>query len=127
MVSLDIVQHILELAVFSGHVAGEQPVSVLITAPAEAGKTEMVASYRALPVICKFCRGCLKPQAQKATVFLADRVLVLTSQARSREFESRRPLQLSANRILLSLPHRQADRIPVPSRVFGRGRRATQG
>ena len=37
--------NLLELVVWSGHVAGEQPVSALVTAPPEAGKTEIIMKF----------------------------------------------------------------------------------
>ena len=45
MIGTDNINKLIELVVFSGHIKGEQPVSVLVTAPVEAGKTEIVMKY----------------------------------------------------------------------------------
>lgn len=45
MIGVDNILNLLELVIFSGHVKGEQPVSLLLTAPVEAGKTELVLSF----------------------------------------------------------------------------------
>ena len=45
MIGVDKILNMVELAIYSGHVEGEQPVSVLVTAPIEAGKTEVVNKY----------------------------------------------------------------------------------
>jgi len=45
MIGTDTIIKLLELVVLSGHIKGEQPVSVLVTAPVEAGKTEIVMKY----------------------------------------------------------------------------------
>lgn len=45
MIGVDNILNLLELVIFSGHVKGEQPVSVLLTASVEAGKTELVLKF----------------------------------------------------------------------------------
>ena len=45
MIGINNITNLLELVVWSGHIRGEQPVSVLLTAPPEAGKTSMVMKY----------------------------------------------------------------------------------
>lgn len=45
MIGTENIERLLELVVLSGHIKGEQPVSVLITAPVEAGKTELVMMH----------------------------------------------------------------------------------
>ena len=45
MIGLTRILELLELVIFSAYVKGEQPVSVLITAPVEAGKTELVLKF----------------------------------------------------------------------------------
>lgn len=45
MIGLNNIIELLKLVVFSGYVKGENPVSVLITAEPEAGKTEMVMKF----------------------------------------------------------------------------------
>jgi len=45
MIGVDDIVNLLELVVFSGHIKGEQPVSALVTAPVEAGKTELVLKF----------------------------------------------------------------------------------
>ena len=45
MIHIEKIIHILELALFSAYIKGEQPVSVLVTAPVEAGKTELVLKF----------------------------------------------------------------------------------
>lgn len=45
MIRLEKVTKLLELAVFSGHIKQEQPVSALVTAPPEAGKTNLVMKF----------------------------------------------------------------------------------
>ena len=45
MIHVEKIANILELAVFSAYIKGEQPVSVLVTAPVEAGKTELVLKF----------------------------------------------------------------------------------
>jgi hypothetical protein len=42
LIKLQKITELLELAIYSGHIKDEQPVSALITAPPEAGKTELV-------------------------------------------------------------------------------------
>jgi hypothetical protein len=45
LIKLEKISKLLELAIFSGYIKGEQPVSALLTAPPEAGKTEVVMKY----------------------------------------------------------------------------------
>jgi hypothetical protein len=45
MIGIDTILGLLELVVLSGHIRGEQPVSALVTAPPEAGKTTMVMKF----------------------------------------------------------------------------------
>jgi len=45
MIGIDNITNLLELVVWSGHIRGEQPVSAMLTAPPEAGKTSMVMKY----------------------------------------------------------------------------------
>ena len=45
MIKVDSILNLLELVVFSSYIKGEQPVSVLVTAPVEAGKTELVLNF----------------------------------------------------------------------------------
>ena len=45
MISVGQILNLLELVVFSGHIVGEQPVSALVTALVEAGKTELVMKF----------------------------------------------------------------------------------
>jgi hypothetical protein len=45
MIKVKRIIDILELAIFSAYIKGEQPVSILITAPVEAGKTEIVLQF----------------------------------------------------------------------------------
>lgn len=45
MIGIDTILGLLELVVLTGHIRGEQPVSVLVTAPPEAGKTTMVMKF----------------------------------------------------------------------------------
>lgn len=45
MIKVNRILRIIELAIYSGYLKGEQPVSVLITAPPEAGKTNMVLKF----------------------------------------------------------------------------------
>lgn len=45
MIGVDSILKLLELIVFSGRIKGEQPVSALITAPVEAGKTELIMKF----------------------------------------------------------------------------------
>ena len=45
MIKLEKVTNLLELAFYSGYIKGEPPVSALVTAPPEAGKTEMVMRF----------------------------------------------------------------------------------
>ncbi|MFC1967125.1 hypothetical protein ACFLV2_00555 [Chloroflexota bacterium] len=45
MIGIDNINKLLELVVFTGHIRGEQPVSVIVTAPPEAGKTDLVMKY----------------------------------------------------------------------------------
>lgn len=45
MIGIDTILGLLELVVLTGHIRGEQPVSALVTAPPEAGKTTMVMKF----------------------------------------------------------------------------------
>jgi len=45
MIKVDNIVNLLELVVFSAHIKEERPVSVLLTAPVEAGKTELVLKF----------------------------------------------------------------------------------
>ncbi|MFC1927360.1 hypothetical protein ACFLW7_02130 [Chloroflexota bacterium] len=45
MIGINTILGLLELVVFTGHIRGEQPVSTLVTAPPEAGKTSMVMKF----------------------------------------------------------------------------------
>jgi hypothetical protein len=45
MIGVDNILKLLELVVLTGHIEGEQPVSTLVTAPVEAGKTELVLQF----------------------------------------------------------------------------------
>jgi hypothetical protein len=45
MIGIDNIINLLELVVWSGHIKGEQPVSAMLTAPPEAGKTSMVMKF----------------------------------------------------------------------------------
>jgi hypothetical protein len=45
MIGVDNIISLLELVVLTGYIKGEQPVSVLVTAPVEAGKTELVDKF----------------------------------------------------------------------------------
>lgn len=45
MIRVNKILDILELVVWSGRIKGEQPVSALVTAPPEAGKTELVLKF----------------------------------------------------------------------------------
>jgi hypothetical protein len=45
MIGIDTVLRLLELVVLSGHIRGEQPVSAMVTAPVEAGKTTAVMKF----------------------------------------------------------------------------------
>jgi hypothetical protein len=45
MIGINTILGLLELVVFTGHIRGEQPVSALVTAPPEAGKTSMVMKF----------------------------------------------------------------------------------
>jgi len=45
MIKVKRILGIIELAIYSAHIKGEQPVSVLITAPPEAGKTNLVLKF----------------------------------------------------------------------------------
>ena len=45
MIGIENIINLLELVVITGHIKGEQPVSVLLTAPPEAGKTTMVMKF----------------------------------------------------------------------------------
>lgn len=45
MIGIDNIIKLLELVVLTGHIKGEQPVSALVTAPVEAGKTNMVMMF----------------------------------------------------------------------------------
>jgi len=45
MVGVEKIHKLLELVVFSGRIKEEQPVSALLTAPIEAGKTELVLKF----------------------------------------------------------------------------------
>jgi len=45
MIGIDTILGLLELIVLTGHIRGEQPVSAIVTAPPEAGKTTMVMKF----------------------------------------------------------------------------------
>lgn len=45
MIKLDKVTNLLELVFYSAYIEGEQPISALVTAPPEAGKTENVMRF----------------------------------------------------------------------------------
>jgi len=45
MIKVEKITNLLELVVFSAYLKGEQPVSALITAPVESGKTEVVMRF----------------------------------------------------------------------------------
>ena len=45
MIKLERIQKLIELALYSAYVEGEKPVSLLITAPVEAGKTELLLQF----------------------------------------------------------------------------------
>jgi hypothetical protein len=45
MIGINTILGLLELVVLTGHIRGEQPVSALVTAPPEAGKTSMVMKF----------------------------------------------------------------------------------
>lgn len=45
MIKVDNIVNLLELVIFTAHIKGEQPVSALLTAPVEAGKTELVLKF----------------------------------------------------------------------------------
>lgn len=45
MIGLNNIIELLKLVVFSGHIKGEKPVSAIVTAEPEAGKTEMVMKF----------------------------------------------------------------------------------
>ncbi|MBA7633199.1 hypothetical protein ES703_40761 [subsurface metagenome] len=45
MIKVDKVLNVLELVVWSGYIKGEQPVSALVTAPVEAGKTDIILKF----------------------------------------------------------------------------------
>ena len=45
MIKVERMQKLIELALFSAYVEGEKPVSLLITAPVEAGKTEALMQF----------------------------------------------------------------------------------
>ncbi len=45
MIKLDKPTTLLELVILSGHIKDEQPVSLLVTAPPEAGKTELIMKF----------------------------------------------------------------------------------
>jgi len=45
MIGINTILGLLELVVLTGHIRGERPVSVLITAPVEGGKTTMVMKF----------------------------------------------------------------------------------
>lgn len=45
MINLESIGKIIELALWSAYIKGEQPVSVLITSQVEAGKTELLLKY----------------------------------------------------------------------------------
>jgi hypothetical protein len=45
MIKVNKILDLLELVVWSGYIKGEQPVSALVTAPVEAGKTEVIMKF----------------------------------------------------------------------------------
>jgi len=45
VIGINTILQLLELVVVTGHIRGERPVSVLVTAPPEAGKTSMVMKF----------------------------------------------------------------------------------
>ncbi|MFC2123061.1 hypothetical protein ACFLRP_05190 [Bacteroidota bacterium] len=45
MIRVKLIRRIIELAIWSAYIKGEQPVSVLLTAPVEAGKTEILMLF----------------------------------------------------------------------------------
>jgi len=45
MIQVDRILNLLELVVWSGYIKGEQPVSALVTAPVEAGKTDVIMKF----------------------------------------------------------------------------------
>jgi len=45
MIGVDKILSVIELMIFSAHIEGEQPVSGLVTAPIEGGKTETVIKF----------------------------------------------------------------------------------
>lgn len=45
MIGINTILELLELVVLTGHIKGEQPVSALVSAPPEAGKTTMVMKF----------------------------------------------------------------------------------
>jgi hypothetical protein len=45
MIKVEKIQNLVELAILSAYLKGEQPVSLLITAPVEAGKTELLLQF----------------------------------------------------------------------------------
>ena len=45
MIQVENILNVLELVVWSGYIKGEQPVSALVTAPVEAGKTEVILKF----------------------------------------------------------------------------------
>ncbi len=45
MIGVDKILSVIELMIFSAHIEGEQPVSGLVTAPIEGGKTETVMKF----------------------------------------------------------------------------------
>ena len=45
MIGINTILGLLELVVLTGHIRGEQPVSALVTAPTEAGKTSIIMKF----------------------------------------------------------------------------------
>lgn len=54
MIGTEDLEELLKLALFSGYLRDERPVSVLIAAPVESGKTELVNRYSDCPGVLTF-------------------------------------------------------------------------
>ncbi len=54
MLGMDCLEDLVKLAIWSGKVAGERPVSLIIIAPPESGKTQLIKKFSDTPGVCYF-------------------------------------------------------------------------